>query len=331
MSKLKRLITSVLFLIIITSCSGPGEETFADQEPVTSDPSIEQESPVDEGGSDSELIDEKTNESPEEKEDSEEDITGEERPVDIPKEFLDDTEETDKAEQEEIEEIEYNHVDDFKYARGAVNVRQGPSTVYDIIGKLSKGQKVNRIGTTHNGWAVIDYNGSDGFVSASYLLDSKEAKPTARPTAKPTQEPTAKPTKKPEAEETQNFTIDEYAAEVLRLVNIERSKEGLSELTTNESLRNAANIRAIEIKKLFSHDRPDGTSCFTVLDEVGISYRAAGENIAYGQESPEEVVDGWMNSEGHRANILEEMFGKMGVGIHIDQDGHIGWAQLFMD
>ena len=111
-------------------------------------------------------------------------------------------------------------------------------------------------------------------------------------------------------------TSNNYVDEVLRLVNIERTQRGLSELTTTTALKNAANKRAIEIKSVFSHTRPDGTSCFTALDDFNVSYRAAGENIAYGQKTPEEVVEGWMNSEGHRKNILSSKFGKLGVGCH---------------
>lgn len=120
-----------------------------------------------------------------------------------------------------------------------------------------------------------------------------------------------------------------YVDEVLRLVNIERKKEGLSELTATEALKNAANQRAIEIKSVFSHSRPDGSFCFTVLGEYGVSYRTAGENIAYGQRTPQEVVQGWMNSEGHRANILNSNFRKLGVGCY-ESSGVLYWTQLFI-
>lgn len=119
-----------------------------------------------------------------------------------------------------------------------------------------------------------------------------------------------------------------FIDEVLRLVNIERANEGLSELTTNTSLKNAAHQRAIEIKSVFSHSRPDGSSCFTVLGEFNVPYMAAGENIAYGQKTPAQVVDGWMNSEGHRANILSSKFGKIGIGCYYN-NGTYYWTQLF--
>lgn len=120
----------------------------------------------------------------------------------------------------------------------------------------------------------------------------------------------------------------EYVNEVLRLVNQYRASNGLGALTLDSSLCNAASIRAQEIKTSFSHTRPDGSSCFTVLSQLGISYGGAGENIAYGQSSPEEVMTAWMNSDGHRANILNSSFTKLGVGVY-SSGGTLYWAQMF--
>ena len=123
-------------------------------------------------------------------------------------------------------------------------------------------------------------------------------------------------------------TTSEYATEVLRLINVERAKEGLSALTTTSVLGQAANKRAVEIKSVFSHNRPDGSSCFTVLDDYNISYRTSGENIAYGQKTPAAVVNAWMNSEGHRKNIMSANFGKVGIGCYYS-NGTYYWTQLF--
>lgn len=120
----------------------------------------------------------------------------------------------------------------------------------------------------------------------------------------------------------------DYEAEVVRLVNIEREKNGLSALKSdNEKLNKAADIRAEEILTVFSHTRPNGTDCFTVLMEQGVSNRAMGENIARGQRTPEEVVEDWMNSSGHRANILNGTYTYIGVGYN--ENGN-GWVQLFI-
>lgn len=135
--------------------------------------------------------------------------------------------------------------------------------------------------------------------------------------------------KAPEEDKTPEVSYSSYALEVIRLVNVERAKYGLSELTYTDSLMNAANKRAVEQETVFSHTRPNGTSCFTVLQEYGISYSGAGENIAMGQRTPVEVVNAWMNSQGHRENILNANFTKIGVGCYLGSNGTYYWSQLF--
>ena len=127
-------------------------------------------------------------------------------------------------------------------------------------------------------------------------------------------------------------TEEELAAEVVRLVNAERAKEGLAPLGTYDSLTRAAQIRAPEIVTLFSHDRPDGTKCYTAMDETGAREGAYtyGENIAAGNATAAATVEQWMNSPGHRANILNEQFTHIGVG-HA-KGGSYGdyWVQMFV-
>ena len=251
---------------------------------------------------------------------------------------------TPKKEEIETKKIEYRKVNDIKYASASVNIRKGPSAEYDRLGVLSKGQKVTSIGITDNGWIVINYEGKEGYVSNNYLVDVKPEEPAIPEKAQEESSKKTKTSKKAKKqkepdesqevknqEEANKSFEDKYADEVLQLVNAERSKRGLPNLTTTKKLREAADLRAVEIVTLFEHERPDGSSCFTVLDECGISYKAAGENIAYAYRSPEHVVSGWMNSKGHRENILRKYFGKMGVGIYLDKDGYIGWVQLFTD
>lgn len=112
--------------------------------------------------------------------------------------------------------------------------------------------------------------------------------------------------------------------DVLRLTNIERAKKGLPLLVTFNVLNEGAGIRAIEIGSKFSHDRPDGSGPSTVLKGLGYKYTVFGENIATGQKSAAVVVKDWMNSEGHKANILNESFRHLGVG----NSGN-NWVQLF--
>jgi uncharacterized protein YkwD len=80
---------------------------------------------------------------------------------------------------------------------------------------------------------------------------------------------------------------------------------------------------------MFSHTRPSGNKWTTVLSEFGISYRKAGENVAYGQRSASEVMSAWMNSDGHRANILGNGYTQLGVG-HYKKNGTDYWAQIFI-
>ena len=128
-------------------------------------------------------------------------------------------------------------------------------------------------------------------------------------------------------------TLDAYRNEVLRLVNIERANAGVAPLTLDSRICEAAQIRANELPVLFDHTRPDQSRCFTVLDDLGISYWSCAENIAAGQRTPAAVVDSWMHSQGHRENILNPSYGKLGVG-YLNYDGdsyHHYWVQLFTD
>ena len=138
----------------------------------------------------------------------------------------------------------------------------------------------------------------------------------------------APPQEEPDAPE-ESGGVQEAAEAVTSLVNAARQDAGLSELELDADLCAAAQARAQEIAQSFSHTRPDGSSCFTILEEFGISYRAAGENIAMGQRTPEEVMDGWMNSSGHRANILNGTFTSIGVGCYVDGAGAAHWVQIF--
>uniref|UniRef100_UPI004055D1BC CAP domain-containing protein n=1 Tax=Acetatifactor sp. TaxID=1872090 RepID=UPI004055D1BC len=134
----------------------------------------------------------------------------------------------------------------------------------------------------------------------------------------------------PEVEAPDNDENLSYAEQVVNLVNIERVKEGLAPLTVDKSVQAAAQVRAVECEQSFSHTRPNGTGFSTALKEQGVSYKRAGENIAWGQRSPEEVVNAWMNSSGHRANILNRNFTKIGVGYYQNADGVKYWSQLFI-
>lgn len=136
-------------------------------------------------------------------------------------------------------------------------------------------------------------------------------------------------TDKPETPDSGESDYHAYVLRVVELVNEERAKAGLNPLTLQKNITEAAQVRAVETVTSFSHTRPDGRHFATALKEAGVSYRGAGENIAWGQKTPEQVMDGWMNSEGHRANILNEKYTSIGVGYYQNGSGVNYWTQLF--
>ena len=160
-------------------------------------------------------------------------------------------------------------------------------------------------------------------------------KPTEAPTAAPTEKPTQKPTEAP-AELPTNSCNSIYDADtekdcytlsykVFEIVNQERIKAGVKPLKFNNDMYKAAMVRAKECDESFSHDRPNGTSCFTALKEAGVKYLSAGENIAMGYRTPADVMKGWMDSEGHRNNILDPDFTDFACGVY--KSGY--WSQFF--
>lgn len=125
-----------------------------------------------------------------------------------------------------------------------------------------------------------------------------------------------------------NENTQNYAQRVLDLVNIERRKAGVKPLVLSDELMRASAVRSQEIIKVFSHTRPDGTSFTSIVSRHG---RRIGENIAGGYQTPEDVVDGWMHSEGHRKNILHPDFTELGVGYTYEEDSQYKhyWVQIF--
>lgn len=148
--------------------------------------------------------------------------------------------------------------------------------------------------------------------------------PENKPETTPPSEDTNTPENKPEADKELTF-----AEQVVELVNQERTKAGLNAVTLDQNIVSAALVRAKEIETSFSHTRPNGSKFSTALTEQGVTFKGAGENIAWGQKSPEAVMQAWMNSEGHRANILNKNFTKIGVGYYQNAAGRNFWTQLF--
>ncbi|MDO4301594.1 MAG: CAP domain-containing protein, partial [Clostridia bacterium] len=130
-------------------------------------------------------------------------------------------------------------------------------------------------------------------------------------------------------ETTTSSENNSMARQLLTLVNQARAENGLSALTLNDSLSNVAQKKADDMKNnnYFSHTSPTYGSPFDMIKNAGISYKAAGENIAKGQKTAEAVFNAWMNSSGHRANILNSQFTQMGVGV---TSGTTYWCQMFI-
>ncbi len=123
-------------------------------------------------------------------------------------------------------------------------------------------------------------------------------------------------------------TYTDLINEVYEITNNYRSLVGVSSLTLDSSLVEAASIRAKELSDSFLHTRPNGSSCFTVLSELGISYGTAGENIAAGYSSSQSVMEGWYSSSGHYQNIISSKFKKIGIGVNIINNQYY-WVQIF--
>ena len=127
-------------------------------------------------------------------------------------------------------------------------------------------------------------------------------------------------------------TRNAYAAEVLRLVNEARAGSGLTPLRLDEGLRTAAQVRAQECVGTFSHTRPNGTSYKTAVAEAGVISNYLGENAASGQTTPLEAVQDWLDSPGHRANILNPSYTQLGIGLAENKGNGFGgyaWVQIF--
>ncbi|WP_163538772.1 CAP domain-containing protein [Gracilibacillus sp. YIM 98692] len=199
-------------------------------------------------------------------------------------------------------------------------------------------------GTQHNGsqfsysikgdWDVIsNYNIEDilkKYFNSGEIEQAPENQNTEQP--EPSQEEVEQDDStqvEKEPSESNNDQLSQFEQQVVDLTNEERAKHGLAELQADTELSKVAREKSNDMATngYFSHQSPTYGSPFDMLKQYGISYRTAGENIAKGQRSPEEVVNAWMNSQGHRANILNENFTHIGVG-HVAEGNH--WTQLFI-
>lgn len=123
--------------------------------------------------------------------------------------------------------------------------------------------------------------------------------------------------------------VSSFEQRVIELTNQKRVQNGLKPLTANWELSRVARYKSQDMhdKRYFSHTSPTYGSPFDMIKNFGISYRAAAENIAKGQTTPEAVVNSWWNSEGHRKNMLNSSYTQIGVGYV--SDGNY-WTQMFI-
>lgn len=126
--------------------------------------------------------------------------------------------------------------------------------------------------------------------------------------------------------DTKNNNSSQFEQQVLDLVNQERSKTGLSSLSMSEELSNMAMVKAQDMynNNYFDHNSPTHGSPFDMMKEFGITYNSAGENIAKGQTTPTQVMNDWMNSPGHKANILNNSYTHIGIAYYNNT-----WVQEF--
>lgn len=156
--------------------------------------------------------------------------------------------------------------------------------------------------------------------------------PNIAPTPGATQAPAPNPTPAPQQEQGKapsGTALSAFEMRVVELTNEQRRKNGLQNLQPDTALSNVAQEKSndMQAKNYFSHTSPTYGSPFDMMRDFGVTYRSAGENIAMGQRSAEEVVNAWMNSEGHRKNILSPNFTHIGVG-HTGTGNY--WTQMFI-
>ncbi|WP_284141541.1 CAP domain-containing protein [Virgibacillus sp. LDC-1] len=204
---------------------------------------------------------------------------------------------------------------------------------------------------SHKGEAEVEKQDPPKQEAPKEPVKVEQNQPSKAPTAdkKPVQKPETptadkKPVQKPEApakENTttnkpaqstpqgQNYALSQFEQQVVDLTNQERAKQGLSALKVDWELSRVARekSRDMSVNGYFSHNSPTYGSPFDMMKSWGISYNTAGENIAKGQRTPQEVVNAWMNSEGHRANIMNGKFTHIGVGYV--ESGNV-WTQQFI-
>lgn len=199
---------------------------------------------------------------------------------------------------------------------GSITV-QDACWILETYAKVSAGTKLN---VSNDAKSIADVNG-DGVISiqdAVMVLEYYAKQASGLPV-------NWEIIKMSEAEQTAWYR----SQKALDLVNEHRTENGLSALSYSKELQQAASTRAKELAQSFSHARPNGKSAFSILDDLDIFYMSAGENIAAGFNTPKQVTTAWMNSPGHRANILGG-YSSAAVGVYVSDDETCYWCLMLI-
>lgn len=222
-----------------------------------------------------------------------------------------------------------------------LNLRAGPSTEHEIIGKFNKHKWLNVLAKIGEWYAVFDpETGKVGCVYGAYLtnaanVNQQAAKPTTPTPTTPVPSSPAPATSPPPATqdpgEGQTADLSQEEKQLLNLINAERAKKNLSPLVADPELMKVARIKAEDMTKnnYFSHYSPTYGSPFDMMRQFGVSFRAAAENIA-GNSTIEGAVNAWMKSEGHRNNIMNANYNYAGIGITKSSKYGYVFVQMFI-
>jgi uncharacterized YkwD family protein len=225
------------------------------------------------------------------------------------------------------------------------NVRSAPNAGSNVVGNLKIGDQVKVIGKL-NGWYVVNVPNTNkvGCVSPAFIqLYSARPGTTAPSPTKPLPTTPNNPTgtnnnttgKTPGATGTStptgSGTLSAQGSRILQLVNAERAKVGAKPLKSNADLNKLATMKSQDMveKNYFSHQSPTYGSPFDMMKTYGVSYMYAGENIAINSDA-DKVHQAWMNSEGHRKNILNPDFTEIGIGLYPKGNGQYAYTQQFI-
>jgi uncharacterized YkwD family protein len=221
-----------------------------------------------------------------------------------------------------------------KYMTNLKGIQYGDQTVQQLVNNLQKqlNEQVAQVEKQPTQKPVQQPTQKQQQVQKPVQKPVQEQPKAEQPAQKPVQQPVQqKPvqTEKPQATTPASSAVSAFEQQVVELTNQERAKNGLPALKLDVELSKVARDKSkdMQTKNYFSHTSPTYGSPFDMMKAYGISYKAAGENIAMGQRSPEEVVQAWMNSQGHRENIMNPNFTHIGVG-HVATGNY--WTQMFI-